>query len=195
VGVNITSGHRSVSTMPTYHFSSWANSTSGHRSGSTILANHSSLRVNSTSGHRSVSTMPTDYSSFGKQSEIAKDVVDSKVTSVTLDPFIELQEAAQNPLPSVTSKAQEPTYNAEEDDSDIYSDAGSLRGNEDDMTEKFAEWFYALIEHQRGETSSHDVLAVLPELLQEFAIRLGHEGKKRDYRNLMYVAHKPRAYR
>jgi hypothetical protein len=69
LGVNITSGHRSVSTMPT---------------------NHSSFRANSTSGHRSVSTMPTNYSSFGKQSEITKAVVDGKVTSaITLHPFIE----------------------------------------------------------------------------------------------------------
>jgi hypothetical protein len=172
------------------------NSTSWHRSVSTIPTNHSPFGVNSTSGHRSVSTMPTNYSSFGKQSEITNPVVDGKVTSaITLDPFIEFQEAAQNPLPSATSEAQEPTDNAEEDNSDGYSDAGSLRGNEDDMTENFAEWFHALIEQQLGETSSRDVLAVLPRLLQEFAIRLGHEGKNRDHRNLMYVAHKPRAYR
>jgi hypothetical protein len=79
----------------------------------------------------------------------------------------------------------------------MYSEAGSLDlgGKESYLTHSFAEWFLALVEQQiEGDFASH-VAAVLPDLLQEFAIRIGHEGKTSSHRNLMYVAHRPSAYR
>jgi hypothetical protein len=116
------------------------------------------------------------------------------MSAATLSPIAQLPGATQvEPLPE-SSEVQRPTKESFDDSFDIYSDAGSLKSKEDEVTESFSEWLLAMIHQQLGEISSSDALAVLPEILQEFAVRLGHEGKTRNHRKLMYVAHKPAAY-
>ena len=107
----------------------------------------------------------------------------------------ELPEPANVEPQSKSSEVPRHTESGMDNDLDTYSDAGSFTTKEDEVTKSFAEWLLAMIHQQLGEISSGDVRAILPEMLQEFAIRLGHEGKTRDHRKLMYVAHKPAAYR
>jgi hypothetical protein len=93
-------------------------------------------------------------------------------------------------LPKLEESYQSPG-NGEEQDDDGYSDVGSIAMYEDGYATALQnELLQDLFEHDPAAID----MPTLPLLLQEFAIRIGHQGESSDSRNMMYFAHKLSRY-
>lgn len=69
---------------------------------------------------------------------------------------------------------------------DEYSDAGSIA----DQDELYANILQNELLQDLDSRDLAGVEPLLPGLLEEFAIRIGHQGETQDHRNLMYIVHK-----
>jgi hypothetical protein len=78
--------------------------------------------------------------------------------------------------------------NKDEQDNDTYSEAGSIA----DYEEIYANILRNELLQDLKSTDLTNVGQLLSLLLEEFAIRIGHQGESRDHQNMMYIAHKHR---
>lgn len=75
-----------------------------------------------------------------------------------------------------------------EQDSETYSDAGSITDYED----VYANILQNELLQDLDPAEMIKVEPLLSQLVEEFAIRIGHEGESQDNQNMMYIAHKYR---
>ena len=78
--------------------------------------------------------------------------------------------------------------NRNEQDNEAYSEAGSIT----DYEEIYANVLRSELLQDLKSIDLTDVEPLLSLLLEEFAIRIGHQGESRDHQNMMYIAHKHR---
>jgi hypothetical protein len=71
---------------------------------------------------------------------------------------------------------------------DNYSDAGSIADHE----EMYANILSNELLQDLKEIGGENIEQMLCTALEEFAVRLGHQGESRNHQNMMYIAHKNR---
>jgi hypothetical protein len=92
-------------------------------------------------------------------------------------------------IQSLHQAEPEPMLNAEGENYDgNYSDAGSIADHE----EIYANILSNEILQDLKVTDWGHIEPMLCAALEEFAVRLGHQGESRNHRNMMYIVHKHR---